>query len=87
MSAEIGLNVSGILQPDLLAPLGLTWSQVDAYHLASACGRYTVSRAFSRKVVTYQAWRRAKPVAELLGTFLYLDDARACAAAHAETNP
>jgi len=74
-------------QPDLLAPVGLTWSQVDDYHLASHCGRYTVSRAFSRKVPTYQAWRRAKPVAELLGTFLHADDAKACARAHAEANP
>ena len=74
-------------QPDLLAPATLTWRQVDAYHLASDCGRYTVSKALSPRVVTYQAWRRAKPVAELLGTFLHLDDAKACAARHAEGNP
>ena len=74
-------------QPDLLAPAALTWRQVDAYHLASDCGRYTVAKALSPRVVTYQAWRRAKPVADLLGTFLGADAAKACAASHAEANP
>lgn len=62
----------------------MNWQRVDSYHLASHCGRYTVSRAVSAKVVTYQAWRRANPVAQLLGTFLAELDAKACAASHAE---
>lgn len=62
----------------------LTWLRRDAYYLESFCKRYTVSRALSKKVVTYQAWRRGQPMAELLGTFLSEVDAKACASAHAE---
>lgn len=71
---------------DERAPV-LRWVQRDSYYLESDCQRYTVVRALSAKTVTYQAWRRAKPVAELLGTFLHVDDAKACAAAHAAGEP
>jgi hypothetical protein len=62
----------------------MNWARgTDPYHLVSHCGRYTVCRAASANVVTYQAWRKAQPVAQLLGTFLNEFDAKACAAKHA----
>jgi len=50
----------------------LEWAKVDDYHIASTCGRYTVSRVNTGAHVHYIAWRRQPPLE--LGEVCLLSD-------------
>lgn len=48
-------------------PAALQWAQRDDYHIATTCGRYTVSRVTVSvlSVVHYIAWRRQPKLREI----------------------
>lgn len=59
----------------------LKWGKGDKYHVPSVCGRYTISKHFVGEVVTYTAWRIAKPMWVPIGGYTQPDSrtaARLC---------
>lgn len=63
----------------------MKFTRASAHHLASACGRYTVSRTGPFGGVRYVAWHlRPGKQAEQLGIFRNPEQAQDCARKHAE---
>jgi hypothetical protein len=44
----------------------MNWPKIDPYHVASPCGRFTISRANVCGKPVYTAWRRGEPPVALL---------------------
>lgn len=59
--------------------MALKWRRADAYHLASECGRFTVTRVQLGQRLIYEAWRLADEVSYAcqLGGFATSDEAKA----------
>lgn len=66
----------------------LEWRQASRWHEATACGRYTVAKAYVHRVPSYSAWFRpggfATTVPHSLGNHAMPELARAACQAHAD---